>query len=76
MRYVLKLLIRAYQLSLSPLIGPVCRFYPTCSHYSMEAIETHGAWRGVWLTVKRIGRCHPFNEGGFDPVPCRNHSHD
>jgi putative membrane protein insertion efficiency factor len=76
MRYVLKLLIRGYQLTLSPLIGPVCRFYPTCSHYSMEAIETHGAWRGVWLTVKRIGRCHPFNEGGFDPVPCRNHSHD
>jgi len=76
MRYVLKLLIRGYQLTLSPLIGPVCRFYPTCSHYSMEAIETHGAWRGVWLTVKRIGRCHPFNEGGFDPVPCRKHSHD
>jgi len=77
MRYVLKLLIRGYQLTLSPLIGPVCRFYPTCSHYSMEAIEKHGAWRGVWLTVKRIGRCHPFNEGGFDPVPpCPHHSHD
>ena len=67
MRYVLKLLIRGYQLTLSPLIGPCCRFYPTCSHYGMEAIERHGVVHGVWLTLKRIGRCHPFNEGGFDP---------
>jgi putative membrane protein insertion efficiency factor len=76
MRFVLKLLIRGYQLTLSPLLGPRCRFYPSCSHYAMEAIETHGALRGVWLTVKRIGRCHPFNDGGFDPVPCSKHSHD
>jgi len=76
MRFVLKLLIRGYQLTLSPLLGPRCRFYPSCSHYAMEAIETHGAPRGVWLTVKRIGRCHPFNDGGFDPVPCSKHSHD
>ena len=77
MRYVLKYLIRGYQLAISPLIGPHCRFYPSCSHYAIEAIETHGALRGVWLTLKRISRCHPWHEGGFDPVPaCLNHSHD
>jgi uncharacterized protein len=77
MRYVLKYLIRGYQLAISPLLGPRCRFYPSCSHYAIEAIETHGAMRGVWLTAKRISRCHPWHEGGFDPVPaCLNHSHD
>jgi len=74
MRSVLKFLIRAYQLTISPMLGPCCRFHPTCSHYGMEAIEKHGALRGSWLTLKRIGRCHPFHEGGFDPVP--KHSHD
>jgi putative membrane protein insertion efficiency factor len=78
MRFVLKILIRGYQLGISPLLGPSCRFYPSCSHYAMEAIETHGALRGTWLTIKRISRCHPFHEGGFDPVPgrCLKHSHD
>ena len=77
MRYVLKYLIRGYQLAISPLLGPRCRFYPSCSHYAIEAIETHGALSGVWLTIKRISRCHPWHEGGFDPVPaCLNHSHD
>ena len=77
MRYVLKYLIRGYQLAISPLLGPSCRFYPSCSHYAIEAIETHGSLRGVWLTIKRISRCHPWHEGGFDPVPaCLNHSHD
>ena len=77
MRYVLKYLIRGYQLAISPLLGPRCRFYPSCSHYAIEAIETHGALRGVWLAIKRISRCHPWHEGGFDPVPaCLNHSHD
>jgi putative membrane protein insertion efficiency factor len=77
MRFVLKYLIRGYQLAISPLLGPRCRFYPSCSHYAIEAIETHGTTRGVWLTVKRISRCHPWHEGGFDPVPaCLNHSHD
>ncbi len=77
MRYVLKYLIRGYQLAISPLLGPRCRFYPSCSHYAIEAIETHGALRGMWLTIKRISRCHPWHEGGFDPVPaCLNHSHD
>jgi len=74
MRVVLKYLIRGYQLTISPMLGPRCRFYPTCSHYGLEAIETHGAIRGSWLTMKRIARCHPFHEGGFDPVP--KHSHD
>ena len=77
MRYVLKYLIRGYQLAISPLLGPRCRFYPSCSHYAFEAIEIHGAVRGTWLAIKRIGRCHPWHEGGFDPVHgCLNHSHD
>jgi putative membrane protein insertion efficiency factor len=78
MRYVLKYLIRGYQLAISPLLGPRCRFYPSCSQYGIEAIETHGSLRGVWLTMKRISRCHPWHEGGFDPVPgrCLKHSHD
>jgi putative membrane protein insertion efficiency factor len=78
MRYVLKYLIRGYQLVISPLIGPRCRFYPSCSHYAIEAIETHGARQGSWLTMKRISRCHPWHGGGFDPVPgrCLKHSHD
>lgn len=69
MRQVLVLLVRAYQVSLSPLIGPSCRYFPTCSAYAIEALERHGAWRGGWLALKRIGRCHPFRAGGFDPVP-------
>ena len=77
MRFVLKYLIRGYQLAISPLLGPRCRFYPSCSHYAIEAIETHGALRGVWLTIKLISRCHPWHKGGFDPVPaCLHHSHD
>jgi uncharacterized protein len=74
MRFVLVYLIRGYQLAISPLLGPRCRFYPSCSHYAKEAIETHGAMRGTWLSVKRISRCHPLNDGGFDPVP--KHTHD
>ena len=76
MRHVLKILIRGYQLAISPLLGPRCRFYPSCSHYAIEAIDSHGAVRGTWLTFRRIARCHPFHEGGFDPVPCPKHSHD
>ena len=74
MRFVLRFFIRGYQLAISPLFGPRCRFYPSCSHYAMEAIQTHGALRGSWLSVRRISRCHPFHEGGFDPVP--EHTHD
>lgn len=66
---LLLLLIRAYQLVLSPLLGPVCRFTPSCSRYTATCIERHGALRGSWLGVKRIGRCHPWNPGGHDPPP-------
>ena len=64
-------LIRAYQLTLSPFIGNQCRFHPSCSNYAMEAVEFHGAVKGSWLAIRRIGRCHPYNPGGFDPVPQR-----
>lgn len=66
---LLVLLIRAYQAVLSPLIGPCCRFYPSCSRYCIEAVETHGAVRGLWLGLRRVVRCHPFHPGGADPVP-------
>lgn len=70
-RKLLTALVRAYQLLLSPLLGPRCRFYPSCSHYAVEAIQRHGAVRGSWLAARRIVRCHPLNEGGLDPVPER-----
>jgi putative membrane protein insertion efficiency factor len=60
-------LIRVYQRTLSPLLGPVCRFEPSCSHYMIEAMRKHGLARGVWRGVKRLSRCHPWNPGGFDP---------
>ena len=63
------LMIRGYQVALSPLLPSACRYTPTCSRYTYEAIEIHGALKGSWLGVRRIGRCHPFREGGFDPVP-------
>lgn len=69
--WVLMLLVRGYRRTLSPLIGQQCRFQPSCSAYSLEALQVHGALRGSWLTVHRIGRCHPFNRGGYDPVPPR-----
>jgi uncharacterized protein len=69
MRQVLMGIIRIYQLTLSPLLGPRCRFYPSCSCYAHTAIERHGVMRGTWLGVKRLLRCHPFAEGGYDPVP-------
>jgi hypothetical protein len=69
MRQVAALLIRLYQLTISPLLGPRCRFYPSCSHYALESLARFGFVRGSWLAVRRIGRCHPWNPGGFDPVP-------
>jgi putative membrane protein insertion efficiency factor len=69
MSRLLVALITAYRRLLSPLLGPRCRFAPSCSAYAAEAITTHGAARGSWLAVRRIARCHPFNRGGHDPVP-------
>ncbi|RJX31569.1 MAG: membrane protein insertion efficiency factor YidD [Oxalobacter sp.] len=71
---LLLLLVRGYQLCISPLLGPKCRFYPTCSSYAMEAIQEHGAARGGWLALKRLCKCHPFHPGGFDPVPLKSDS--
>lgn len=69
MKSVLLALIRGYQYLLRPLLGSNCRFYPSCSDYAREAIARHGAVRGAWLAIKRVGRCHPYHPGGFDPVP-------
>lgn len=63
------LLVRAYQVGLSPIFGGACRYYPSCSAYAIEALEKHGALRGSWLALRRISRCHPLRPGGFDPVP-------
>ena len=63
------LLFRLWQLLASPTYGQTCRFYPSCSAYGVESVRVHGAMRGCWLTVRRVGRCHPWNPGGFDPVP-------
>jgi putative membrane protein insertion efficiency factor len=68
-RRVVRALIHAYRAILSPILGPACRFEPSCSHYALEAVERHGALRGSWLAACRVGRCHPFHPGGFDPVP-------
>ncbi len=75
MRKLLMWTIRAYQLVLSPMLGPHCRFYPSCSCYTHTAIERHGALRGAWLGLRRILRCHPFAEGGYDPVPDEKLTH-
>jgi putative membrane protein insertion efficiency factor len=69
MRPVLIGIIQLYRLFISPLLGPNCRFYPTCSCYAQEAIRHHGAVRGSWLGLRRILRCHPWHPGGYDPVP-------
>ena len=64
-------LVRLYQLTISPLLGPRCRFYPSCSRYAYEAFRMHGSLRGSWLTARRLLRCHPWNPGGIDEVPAR-----
>ena len=69
MKTILMGIIKFYQKAISPLTPPSCRFYPTCSHYGLEALEKHGALKGSWLAIRRISKCHPFHEGGFDPVP-------
>lgn len=62
-------LLTVYRRFISPLLGPRCRFYPSCSAYALEAVQVHGALRGSWLAVRRLSRCHPFHAGGIDPVP-------
>ena len=74
-RNVCVLILRVYRAVISPLYGDVCRYYPTCSHYAMQAIQQHGVVRGVWLGTRRIARCHPWAEGGIDDVPARRHDH-
>jgi putative membrane protein insertion efficiency factor len=69
MRAVALFLLRFYKRFISPLLPPMCRFEPTCSVYTMQAVEKYGVLRGVWLGLRRLGRCHPFNPGGWDPVP-------
>lgn len=69
MKIFLRIVIRAYQLLLSPFLGTRCRFEPSCSHYAQDAIETHGVISGSWLTFRRLLRCHPFGSSGYDPVP-------
>lgn len=69
MKTVLIALVRFYRYAISPMLGRNCRFHPTCSEYAIEALERYGALRGGWMAAKRVGRCHPFNPGGYDPVP-------
>ena len=68
-RRLLATLIRGYQRFVSPALPPSCRFHPSCSQYALEAVTRHGALKGGWLAARRLARCHPFNPGGFDPVP-------
>jgi hypothetical protein len=82
MRPLAVLLIRIYQWTVSPLRGPSCRFYPSCSQYALEAVQRFGVLKGAALSVARLARCHPFHPGGFDPVPpggataCTRHLHE
>lgn len=68
MRKVMSFPIKVYQVIVSPYLPPRCRFYPTCSHYAVMAIEHHGIGRGIWFALRRLMRCHPFSEGGYDPL--------
>jgi putative membrane protein insertion efficiency factor len=76
MKKILLKLVRFYQVAISPMKPPSCRFYPTCSQYGLEAIERFGPLKGTWLTIKRISKCHPLHAGGFDPVPEKQEKKD
>lgn len=80
MRHVLILLLRGYRFAISPLYGQVCRYHPSCSAYALQAVTEHGSLRGSWLAFRRVLRCHPWAEGGYDPVPpaaaSSTHDHD
>jgi putative membrane protein insertion efficiency factor len=83
MRDAVAFLIRIYQRFVSPLLGPRCRFHPSCSNYALQAVQRFGTLHGSWLTVKRLARCHPWHPGGYDPVPpahgatpCTHHAHE
>jgi putative membrane protein insertion efficiency factor len=85
MRHAVAFLIRVYQWFVSPLLGPRCRFHPSCSHYALQAVQRFGTLHGGWLAVKRLARCHPWHPGGYDPVParttdgpasCTHHAHE
>ena len=75
MKTIALAIIQGYRRFISPLFPPSCRFYPTCSAYGYEAIERYGFLKGGWMTIRRVGRCHPFTEGGYDPVPPHSHDH-
>lgn len=68
MQRLLIVVLKGYKLLVSPLLPSACRYYPTCSEYMLEAVQKHGAARGIWMGLKRLGRCHPFRAGGYDPV--------
>lgn len=75
MRKFFILIISVYRYAVSPFLGNNCRFHPSCSHYAQDAIALHGVFRGIYLTLLRIGKCHPWHEGGVDPVPPCKHTH-
>lgn len=75
MRRFCILLISLYRYAVSPFLGNNCRFHPSCSHYAQDAIAQHGVFRGMYLTLRRLGKCHPWHEGGIDPVPPCKHTH-
>lgn len=68
MKQIAIVCLKTYKLLISPILPPSCRFYPTCSNYALDAFTKYGFFKGLWLTVKRLARCHPFNPGGYDPV--------